>query len=140
MLLRKIAFAALGAGLLVATAACQPIVSYAGFQAIEEDPKDIKVGTDTKSTVRARLTRVITRPSIGSVPIWRSTLPGSRLEPVRPWIIASTFSSVKSSPYGWTASISMEPTLISKLACWAAMLAGVVRNRTNHSWLCSVKT
>lgn len=54
MLLRKIAFAALGAGLL-ATSACQPITSYAGFQAIEEDPKDIKVGTDTKSTVRARL-------------------------------------------------------------------------------------
>lgn len=55
MLFRKIAFAAVGAGLLVATAACQPIVSYAGFQAIEEDPKEIKVGTDTKSTVRARL-------------------------------------------------------------------------------------
>ena len=55
MLLRKIALAAVGAGLLVATTACQPITSYAGFQAIEEDPKDIKVGTDTKSTVRARL-------------------------------------------------------------------------------------
>ena len=54
LLLRKIAFAAVGVSLL-STAACQPITSYAGFQAIEENPKDIKVGTDTKSTVRARL-------------------------------------------------------------------------------------
>lgn len=54
LLLRKIAFAAVAGGLM-ATSACSPITSYAGFQAIEEDPKDIKVGTDTKSTVRARL-------------------------------------------------------------------------------------
>lgn len=35
--------------------ACAPITSHSGFQAIESDPKDVKVGTDTKSTVRARL-------------------------------------------------------------------------------------
>ena len=35
--------------------ACSPITSYSGFQAIDSDPKDVKVGTDTKSTVRAKL-------------------------------------------------------------------------------------
>ena len=56
----RAAFAALAAGLLVPAAAaglsaCAPITSYSGFQAIESDPKDVKVGTDTKSTVRGRL-------------------------------------------------------------------------------------
>jgi outer membrane protein assembly factor BamE (lipoprotein component of BamABCDE complex) len=49
-----IAFAAA----LVAVAgvsACAPIVSYNGFQAREEQPKDVKVGVDTKSTVLSRL-------------------------------------------------------------------------------------
>jgi len=35
--------------------ACSPITSYSGFQAIDSDPKDVAVGTDTKSTVRAKL-------------------------------------------------------------------------------------
>ncbi|MFC3070128.1 outer membrane protein assembly factor BamE [Phenylobacterium soli] len=51
---RRAAFAAVAAGLL-ATAACAPISSYSGFQAIESDPKDVKVGVDTKSTVRGKL-------------------------------------------------------------------------------------
>jgi outer membrane protein assembly factor BamE (lipoprotein component of BamABCDE complex) len=56
----RAAFAALAAGLLIPAAAaslsaCAPITSYSGFQAIESDPKDVKVGTDTKSTVRGRL-------------------------------------------------------------------------------------
>jgi outer membrane protein assembly factor BamE (lipoprotein component of BamABCDE complex) len=56
----RAAFAILAAGLLVPAAAaslsaCAPITSYSGFQAIESDPKDVKVGTDTKSTVRGRL-------------------------------------------------------------------------------------
>ena len=51
---RRAAFAALAAGLL-ATTACAPISSYSGFQAIESDPKDVKVGVDTKSTVRGKL-------------------------------------------------------------------------------------
>jgi outer membrane protein assembly factor BamE (lipoprotein component of BamABCDE complex) len=51
---RRAAFAAIAAGLL-ATAACAPISSYSGFQAIESDPKDVKVGVDTKSTVRGKL-------------------------------------------------------------------------------------
>jgi len=56
----RAAFAALAAGLLLPAvagglSACAPITSYSGFQAIESDPKDVKIGTDTKSTVRARL-------------------------------------------------------------------------------------
>ncbi len=51
---RRAAFAVLAAGLL-ATSACSPITSYSGFQAIESDPKDVKVGTDTKSTGRGKL-------------------------------------------------------------------------------------
>ena len=55
----RAAFALLAAGLLASTAgalsSCSPITSYSGFQAIESDPKDVKVGTDTKSTVRGRL-------------------------------------------------------------------------------------
>jgi len=56
----RAAFAALAAGLLIPAAAaslsgCAPITSYSGFQAIESDPKDVKVGADTKSTVRSRL-------------------------------------------------------------------------------------
>jgi outer membrane protein assembly factor BamE (lipoprotein component of BamABCDE complex) len=51
---RRVAFAALTAGLLAA-GACAPITTYSGFQAIEANPKDVKVATDTKSTVRGRL-------------------------------------------------------------------------------------
>lgn len=36
-------------------AACSPTVAYNGFQAREDQPRDIKVGVDTKSTVLARL-------------------------------------------------------------------------------------
>jgi outer membrane protein assembly factor BamE (lipoprotein component of BamABCDE complex) len=56
----RAAFAVLAAGLLIPAAvaglsACAPVTSYSGFQAIESDPKEVKVGTDTKSTVRGRL-------------------------------------------------------------------------------------
>lgn len=56
----RTAFVVLAAGLLLPAAAaslsaCAPITSYSGFQAIESDPKDVKIGADTKSTVRARL-------------------------------------------------------------------------------------
>jgi outer membrane protein assembly factor BamE (lipoprotein component of BamABCDE complex) len=53
---RRAAYAALAAGLALAgLGACAPITSYSGFQAIESNPKDVKVGTDTKSTVRGKL-------------------------------------------------------------------------------------
>jgi outer membrane protein assembly factor BamE (lipoprotein component of BamABCDE complex) len=35
--------------------ACTPITSYQGFQAVEANPKDVKVGVDDKATVRDRL-------------------------------------------------------------------------------------
>ena len=53
-MLRRAATAALTASLL-ALGACAPITSYSGFQAIEASPTDVKVGTDTKLTVRGRL-------------------------------------------------------------------------------------
>ncbi len=51
---RSVAFATIAAGLM-ATAACAPITTYSGFQAIDANPKDVKVGSDTKSVVRGRL-------------------------------------------------------------------------------------
>src|SRR5437899_3125328 len=56
----RASFAILAAGLVATAAAaalsaCAPIQSYSGFQTIESDPKDVKAGTDTKSTVRGRL-------------------------------------------------------------------------------------
>ena len=55
----RTAVAILATALLASTAgalsSCAPITSYSGFQAIESDPKDVKVGVDTKSTVRGRL-------------------------------------------------------------------------------------
>lgn len=41
--------------LLMAAAACTPTANYQGFQAIDANPKDVKVGTDTRATVLARL-------------------------------------------------------------------------------------
>ena len=53
---RAPALAVLAALLLAGgLSACSPITSYSGFQAIDSDPKDVKVGEDTKSTVRAKL-------------------------------------------------------------------------------------
>ncbi len=54
---RSAAPAALAVGLIagMGLAACAPITTYSGFQAIDANPQDVKVGTDTKSTVRARL-------------------------------------------------------------------------------------
>ena len=51
---RRAAFAALAVGYISVTA-CAPISTYSGFQAVESDPKDVKVGVDTKSTVRGKL-------------------------------------------------------------------------------------
>jgi outer membrane protein assembly factor BamE (lipoprotein component of BamABCDE complex) len=52
---RRVLFAACAAGLLAA-GACAPITSYSGYQTVDADPaKDVAVGTDTKSTVRAKL-------------------------------------------------------------------------------------
>jgi outer membrane protein assembly factor BamE (lipoprotein component of BamABCDE complex) len=54
---RRAAYVVIAVSLLASSGlgACAPITSYSGFQAIESDPKDVKVGTDTKSTVRGKL-------------------------------------------------------------------------------------
>ncbi|MET0271567.1 MAG: outer membrane protein assembly factor BamE [Phenylobacterium sp.] len=58
-MIRRAAYAALAAAVLstslLSLGACAPMTSYSGFQAIESDPKDVKVGVDTKSTVRGKL-------------------------------------------------------------------------------------
>src|SRR5271167_1664409 len=53
-MLRKAAFVALAAG-LAGMAACSPVSSYQGFQAIDQRPADVKIGEDTRSTVLAKL-------------------------------------------------------------------------------------
>src|SRR5258705_7233347 len=53
-MLRKVAFAALSVSLLC-MAACTPMAAHQGFMAIEQNPSDVKVGEDTRSTVLAKL-------------------------------------------------------------------------------------
>ncbi|MGI8839387.1 MAG: outer membrane protein assembly factor BamE [Caulobacteraceae bacterium] len=36
-------------------AACMPVNSFQGFQAVEQAPSDVKVGEDTRATVQAKL-------------------------------------------------------------------------------------
>jgi outer membrane protein assembly factor BamE (lipoprotein component of BamABCDE complex) len=53
---RKSALFALAAvGLAAAMGACSPIVYHQGFQVVDVRPADIKVGTDTRSTVLTKL-------------------------------------------------------------------------------------
>lgn len=53
-MLRKAVAAILSVSLL-AIGACTPVASYQGFQVIDQAPADVKVGTDTRSTVLSRL-------------------------------------------------------------------------------------
>ena len=54
--LHRTFFAAVAAaGLAAALSACAPIRATSGYQAIEHNPKDMKVGMDTKSTVLDQL-------------------------------------------------------------------------------------
>src|SRR5271156_6248309 len=55
---RKFAFPALALGLAalcLGAAACSPIVYHQGFQVVDVRPADIKIGTDTRSTVLQKL-------------------------------------------------------------------------------------
>jgi len=51
---RKALFIALAAS-FAGLAACSPVSSYQGFQAIDQKPGDVKVGEDTRSTVLSKL-------------------------------------------------------------------------------------
>lgn len=46
---------AMASAIVLGLAACTPVTSFQGFQAIEEKPQDVKVKVDTKSVVLARL-------------------------------------------------------------------------------------
>ena len=56
-MIRRASALALAGALVAASAlsACSPITSYQGFQAVESNPKDVKVGVDDKTTVMDRL-------------------------------------------------------------------------------------
>jgi outer membrane protein assembly factor BamE (lipoprotein component of BamABCDE complex) len=51
---RKVALLSLALG-FGALAACSPVASYQGFQAVDTRPADVKVGQDTRSTVLEKL-------------------------------------------------------------------------------------
>jgi outer membrane protein assembly factor BamE (lipoprotein component of BamABCDE complex) len=51
LVLARIGALLAAAGLAAALSACAPIRTTSGYQAIEHQPKDMKVGVDTKSTV-----------------------------------------------------------------------------------------
>ncbi|MFO1014133.1 MAG: outer membrane protein assembly factor BamE [Caulobacteraceae bacterium] len=52
---RALAVMAALAATLVVTEGCAPVGAYEGFQAIETQPGDIKVGEDTRTTVQTKL-------------------------------------------------------------------------------------
>jgi outer membrane protein assembly factor BamE (lipoprotein component of BamABCDE complex) len=52
-MIRRVAAVLLSSAVLLG--ACTPTTSYQGFQAVEANPKDVKVGIDDKSTVMDRL-------------------------------------------------------------------------------------
>ncbi len=54
-MIRKLAYAALASAAVMSASACAPVTAYHGFQAVEANPKEVKVGVDTKSTVNERL-------------------------------------------------------------------------------------
>jgi len=54
-LFRKSAIALLLGASVIAVGACTPITTYNGFQVVEANPADVKVGEDTKSTVMTKL-------------------------------------------------------------------------------------
>ena len=58
------------AALVGATAACAPIIGVNGFQSVDVKPTDIVAGTDTKTTVMARLGSPSTTSTFESDTIW----------------------------------------------------------------------
>ncbi len=54
-MIRKSAIALFVGAAVLATGACTPMTTYNGFQVVESNPADVKVGEDTKSTVMTKL-------------------------------------------------------------------------------------
>ncbi|NBU27371.1 MAG: outer membrane protein assembly factor BamE [Caulobacteraceae bacterium] len=55
--------------------ACTPMTTYSGFQVVESNPADVKVGEDTKSTVLSKLGS----PSATSLTESRAAKPGEEI-------------------------------------------------------------
>jgi outer membrane protein assembly factor BamE (lipoprotein component of BamABCDE complex) len=53
--MKPITIAGLAAISLVGAAACTPVNSFQGFQAVDHAPSEVKVGDDTRSTVQSKL-------------------------------------------------------------------------------------
>jgi outer membrane protein assembly factor BamE (lipoprotein component of BamABCDE complex) len=60
--------------------ACTPMTTYSGFQVVESNPADVKVGEDTKSTVLAKLGS----PSATSLTESKAARPGEEIGAVGP--------------------------------------------------------
>jgi outer membrane protein assembly factor BamE (lipoprotein component of BamABCDE complex) len=53
--MKPITIAGLAAIGLIGAAACTPVNSFQGFQAVDHSPSEVKVGDDTRSTVQSKL-------------------------------------------------------------------------------------
>jgi outer membrane protein assembly factor BamE (lipoprotein component of BamABCDE complex) len=72
---RNTALALLAGSALLATGACTPITTYSGFQVVENNPADVKIGEDTKSTVMSKLGS----PAATSITRSEAAAPGQEL-------------------------------------------------------------
>lgn len=80
--------------LAAAAAACAPVTSYNGFQARDDKPADVKVGTDTRSTVLARLGSPTTRSTFGDPVFYYISQTVEREAYHRPRVIAREVTSI----------------------------------------------
>lgn len=73
---RKPALALFIGAAVISTAACTPMTTYSGFQAVENNPADVKPGEDTKSTVMSKLGS----PSATSLTEGSGAVPGQEIK------------------------------------------------------------
>jgi outer membrane protein assembly factor BamE (lipoprotein component of BamABCDE complex) len=78
---RKSAFALAATAALLGAGACTPITTYSGFQVVENNPRDLKIGEDTKSTVISKLGS----PSATSLTESKSAKPGEEIAAAGPY-------------------------------------------------------
>lgn len=85
-----LAAAALAAG----ASACAPVTSYNGFQARDEKPAEVKVGTDTRSTVLARLGSPTSKSTFGEPVFYYISQTTEREAYLRPKVTAREVTSI----------------------------------------------
>jgi outer membrane protein assembly factor BamE (lipoprotein component of BamABCDE complex) len=78
---RKSAFAFAAAAAVLATGACTPMTNYSGFMVVENNPADLKVGEDTKTTVISKLGS----PSATSLTESKAAVPGQEIRAAGPY-------------------------------------------------------